>query len=184
MAETPIETKSQVNSDGSAKIAKKPPSDKSYLQKYIAQSIMTPAQRAAKEEAEVKNPPVDPNPFSVRAFVHQNVTQTIPSQGQPKAEKKKEEEPKTEVTDQPAAEVEKKPGFFTRIKNAFGSGKSQTEPKPSESEEGKNEEKAQDDGKKLLKAEEPAETAKPIEAKKLVEAERSDEAEKPVELAA
>lgn len=90
------------------------------LRKYFSQAVETPEERARKDA----QPPDDANPFTLRRFMHENITQSIPAKTPPP---QPNQEP---LTERVTKKKEPKDGrsLWQRIKDSFKKGSKDTSP--------------------------------------------------------
>lgn len=93
----------------------------SKLKRYVSQSIATEDEHKKQDTV----PPEDPNPFTIRQFIHENVSQAVPVTPPPKEETAKKSAAKEEEPKKPLGE---------RIKEAFKRGEEQVEVKDGKGE--------------------------------------------------
>lgn len=123
----PPQNPSTSNANDNDKVESKPvqqqqPSkSKGYLKRYFAQSILTPEERKAR----LKDKPKDKNPFTMRAFLHDNLTQSIPRHAPPPASSTSK--PKTKEPTEPEKPISEK------VKEAFKMGVGETSEQPANS---------------------------------------------------
>lgn len=88
------------------------------LRRYFSQSVETPEERAKKDAA----PPEDPNPFTLRRFMHENIVQSIPAKTPPPQPAK---EPLAERVIKKDAPKDNRT-FWQKIKDSFKRGEKDT----------------------------------------------------------
>jgi hypothetical protein len=109
--------------------ATKGPAKTSFLKKYFSQAAPA-TEEERKRQAEVH--PKDCNSFTIRAFLHDNVSQAIPREAPPRPVRKVESSAESATPANPAEPAEPAKPLTQKIKEAFTGGEKQTAPAKSE----------------------------------------------------